>query len=188
MNFPPEAQKGKSVKSAWAALVKWAKATALRPGPGVRLAHTGTGTIVSFHAPRQVFRGAFPVTVSGDRASVGFGTIEGREPTIGGKPASAGDRVAFRAQDSDPEGRLWLVLRVTLDGKKISNREDAVTIAQSSDPRIKAGPPGTLQHPLAMLRSPDPKKPGLGATLHQIEYFHLRILFAGERPFILPVA
>jgi hypothetical protein len=188
MNFPPEAQKGKSVKAAWNALRQWAKSTVLRPGPGVRLAYTSAGTIINFHAPRQVFRGAFSVSVFGDRASVGFGTIEGIEPTIAGKPASEGGTVAFKPQDSDSEGRLWLVLRVTLNGKKISETLDAVTIAQASDPRILAGPQGIIQHPLAMLRSPDPKKPGMGATLHQIEYFHLRLLFAGERPFILPVA
>lgn len=188
MNLPPQAAKGKSVKEAWSAMCRWAKSSSLLPGPGVRLSRGANGTTINFRAPRQIFQGAFRVRLSGDRASVGFGTIDGKEPTIDGKPASNGGTIAFRAASADEEGRSWLVLRVTLDGKKISEKRDAITFAQSNAPGILAGPDGTIQHPLAVLRSPDPKKPGVGATLYQIEFFHLRILRAGDRFFILPAA
>jgi len=180
LNLPPQAQKGKSVKAAWQGLLKWAQAATLRAGPGVRIARRAGGTTISFAAPRQSFSGVFRVSIAGDRATVGVGTVEGIEPTISGVPIGGqfGKPVPTLKLDSgkyDKAGKSWVCVRARVDsesGRIDTKARDAVTIIQSARPH-GSDDLGTFA-PLAMLRRIDPKKPEIG-TAYQIAYWPLRI-------------
>ena len=176
--LPPLAEKGKSVKQAWDALVKWARGAVILSGPGVRLGRSSTGTTISFHAPRQVFSGAFKVVLSGETATVGTGTIEGVEPTINGIPIG-GDKtrpapsLTLSKSKFNDAGKSWVCARVTLkDGKIDPKDKTAVVIIQSDRPHGNDAK-GTFA-PLAMLRKSDPSSKDVG-DLYQIAYWNLRV-------------
>lgn len=180
MNMPPEAKKGKSVRQAWDALRKWARSAVILPGPGVRLARTAQGTVVSFQAPRQSFRGAFKITVSDGLATVGVGTVEGIEPTInrvkiGGEKGKPVPALKLSASKYDDEGRSWVcvAVKVTENGQLDSKASDAAMIVQSDHP-TRAIEDGRPVAPLAMLRRADPKGEDFG-EVHQIAYFNLKM-------------
>lgn len=77
--------------SDWNALLRWLHATQLRPGPGIRLARTPSGTIVTATpapiAPSGPFLPALTTTHDG-RQAIQFtrGLIAGVEPRIGSTP------------------------------------------------------------------------------------------------------
>lgn len=187
LTLPPEATKGKSVKAAWQALVAWAKSTRILPGPGVRLARTAAGTIISFSAPRQTFRGAFACTLTGDRVTIGLGTVEGIEPTLNGQPIT-GDKkhppptLLIANSKFNAAGKSWVCVRAKVTAGKFDPKaKDAVEIIQSDRPhgRDNTGPFA----PLAMLRRPDKDT---APTLHQIAYWHLRLYTRGTRSHLAP--
>jgi hypothetical protein len=178
VNLPPRAERGKPVRRAWDGLVQWAKNHVLRAGPGVRLTRGADGTTISFHAPRQSFRGAFRATLAGDRATVGLGTVDGIEPTIGGKKISGEPGEPPPSIKLDPgkynaDGKSWLCVqvRIAASGRIDTEARDAVTLIQSDHPHSSTDT--TAHVPLAMLRRADPKKTDTG-TLHQIAYWNLR--------------
>jgi len=182
--LPPQAEKGKSVRQAWDALVKWARGTAILSGPGVRISRSAGGTTVSFHAPRQSFRGAFRVNVSGGKATVGVGTINGAEPTIngvkiGGEKGKPIPSIILRPAKYDDEGRSWIcaVVKVTAAGKIDAAARDAITIVQTDHP-TKALEDGRPVAPLAMLRRADPKGTDFG-ELYQVAFFNLNMWGTG---------
>ena len=182
MTLPPKAQKGQSVRAAWDALTKWAKRARLRHGPGVRLAHTDNGTIISFVPAVTAFRGKFAVRIEGDSVTVGIGTVEGVEPTIGGTPITGGKdgvipKLKLSGGKYNEDGKSWICVRVTVPEKGMfsSKIKDAATIIQSSHPyNLLPRVEGAAIAPLAMLRRKDPKRDDFG-DLYQIAYFDLRI-------------
>jgi len=191
MQLPPKAEKGKSVIKAWHALEKWAMRTRLRPGMNTRLTETADGTIVTF-APRvQRVIGAFMVSTANDAAvRVGFGTIEGMEPTINGRLITDTEAVLPLGKDKfDESGRSWIGLLVRHEDEKINSKDPkAVTVVQRADfrPVLVAG---THFHPLAVIKKNTMKDGQEIRRLYQIEYFHLRASWsdAGKKLLISPL-
>lgn len=193
MQLPPKAEKGKSVKQAWRELEMWARRARLMPGMNTRLTETPDGTIISFAPVVQQFVGAFWVSMAHEKGvRVGFGTIEGIEPTIAGKAATDPEAVLPIADGMfDAGGRSWigLLIKHDKDGKIDPDKKDVVTVAQRKDfrPALVAE---THFHPIAVI-----KKSVLGnkqevRRLYQIEYFNLRASWsdAGKKMLIFPAA
>lgn len=183
--LPPKAEKGKSVLRAWRELREWAQSSRLLPGLNVRLARTAAGTIISFAPPPERFSGAFGVSMADSRsARVSYGTLEGIEPSIGGKPSTdPGAVLRIDKAKFDEAGQSWVGLAIKhKDGKLDKKAKDAVTVEQRDDPRYgtKAG---EHFHPIAVI-----KDTGLQRRLYQIEYFHLRASWNGRRLFVHPAA
>lgn len=192
INFPPQAEKGKSIKSAWDELVAWAKSAKIHSGPGVRLAHSAEGTTISFYGKRQSFSGAFPVSLSGDRVQVGMGTVSGIEPTINGIPITGDKDGVIPTLKLDPdkynsEGKTWVCVQAEIEEE--SNRidpekRDVVTIIQQDSPmRAKEN---TATAPLAMLARRDPENTDDIGTLYQIAYFNLKVYAGHGRRLLAP--
>ncbi len=192
MQLPPKAEKGKSVIEAWRALEVWARRARLLPGMNTRLAETADGTIVTF-APRvQRFIGAFWVSLADSQgARVGFGTIEGMEPTIAGKAITDPEAV-LRLNDGkfDDGGCSWIGLLIEHDedGKIDVESPETVTVVQRDDfrPRLVAG---THFHPLAVMKKIVLKNGQEIRRLYQIELFHLRASWsaAGKKMLVQPL-
>lgn len=190
MQLPPKAEKGKSVIKAWRALEQWAVRARLLPGMNTRLTETANGTIVTF-APRvQRFVGAFGVSLANDKAvRVGFGTIEGIEPTINGKPITDSEAVLSISGDMfDSGGRLWIGLLIRHEDEKINPKDTkAVTVVQRDDFRLVLEA-GAHFHPLAVIKKNILKNGQEMRRLYQIEYFHLRAAWsdAGKKLLVYP--
>lgn len=190
--LPPKAEKGKSVLKAWRELREWAQSAQLLPGLNVRLARTAAGTIISFAPPPERFSGAFGVSMA-DSASarVSYGTIEGIEPSIGGKPVT--DPAALlRIEEAkfDKSGQSWVGLAIKYDlktGKLDKKAKDAVVVEQRDAPRYGTEA-GKHFHPLAVIKNIKPDGGPETQRLYQIEYFHLRAAWNGRRLFVYPAA
>jgi hypothetical protein len=187
--LPPRAEKGKSVKVAWNQLVTWAVGVRLLPGRGVRLARSRRGTIVSFVPERQRFTGAFHAMPGNKEVRFAFGTIEGLEPTAGGKPISDPESKLKLADGKfDKAGRSWLgiLLKQDEEGKLDTKAKDVATMVQADSPG-GGTKNGEHFHPVALIKRT--KVAGVETTrFYQIEYFHLRVARKDRKLFVFPAA
>lgn len=174
---------------AWNQLVTWAVGARILPGRRVRLSHTPRGTIVSFVPDRRRFTGAFHAQAGDKSVRFAFGTIDFIEPKVGGKPISDPEAMLKLADGKfDQDGRSWLGILIRHDdkGKIDPEAKNSATMVQGAD-RGAGAKAGEHFHPVAIL-----KKTTVNAVettrFHQIEYFHLRTAWNGQRLFVFPAA
>ncbi len=172
---PPLVARGQRVTlGLFEAMRRAVLACRLIAGPGVRLRHTSSGTVISFAAGGQGFVHPWLVGLLGtEAANIRPGTINRvpatikGEPLDGGKAGNPAPRLDFGKPRLDAEGRGWICAECTFkpaDAWSVAK----VEIVQVADPDTADGAPlvglpnatgGSLplpgnraRHPLAMLR------------------------------------
>lgn len=159
----------------------------IKAGPGIsvmEITGRGAATIVSARRGAVMSAMAWEVGYGGDYITVGYGTVNEREPRFEGKLIS-GERgkdgvvrltkIPLPKDGWDSEGRQWLVLMVITGGKDKDGKEAEVPVVKFM------GRAGDLDFPenenmgicpLAVIKK--------GGAVHQIEYFHLRYRKSGK--------
>ena len=185
---------GEPVMPAWQRLLEWAKQFRLFTGRGVRLLRTPNGTYVVADLRSNPWNHPFKVRLAEREATVGFGTVEGVVPRIGGRTIDGLDEDGNEAEaprlrlagEPNEDLRSWVVVEVKVapEGGEIDPEDaEAVTIRHVRELKPEDAKVG--RHPLAMLIWASNRTTILRAR--QITHFNLSHLHvvdrgAGERP------
>lgn len=142
----------------------------IRGGAGIYVNRYGKQHVVS--AARSLFRfqPAFAPKWDGESATIGFGTVNGFEPLIDGKPISEGGRLKINSYDA--EGRSYIAIKVHVDSKtyKITDQSQvtiintAATGSRSVQEEASNGDPLIGICPIAVASN---------TGIHQIVHFNL---------------
>jgi hypothetical protein len=135
----------------------------IRGGSGINVSRFGKNVVLSANRHKEAFIPAFPVQFGGKFVSVGYGTVNGIEPTIMGvKISDPMNQPRIAIGDDDSEGRSWVYVKVQIDlgTMQISKKPDSVTIVTEKTDTDLVG-----YHPIAIISS---------GIIHQITYFNLQ--------------
>jgi hypothetical protein len=178
---PFVARRRERVKPKLAGFLSWLRAQRITGGRGVTVFQTEEGTVVSASARARSFLGAFKVTKVGRAIRVGVGFVNGRIPTIDGKPLDEGPTLELPKTLPDDKP-LFVVLQVKVDerlGRIDSEDKEAVTIGVGT--KEDASKKDTGYHPIAVFYPLQG-----GSKLFQLAYFSYNHAYRRGRHFFVP--
>lgn len=146
----------------------------IRGGPGIFVSRYGKQHVVSARRQRFPFIPAFYPSWNGRAVWIGYGTVNGFEPTINGRPISGGDSPegppSVVIEEYDAEGRSWIALRVEVDPKtyKLASADKLTVVNLVSAGERSVGNEGNPLvgfYPIAVASN---------TGIHQIVHFNLQ--------------
>ena len=179
---------GEPVMPAWQRLLEWAKQFRLYAGRGVRLNRTPNGTYVVADLKANPWNHPFKVRLAEREAAVGFGTVNGIVPRIGGKTIDGLDATGRETEppklpltgEPNEDLRSWVAVDVKLapESEEIDPDDpDAAKISHVRDLKPESKEVG--RHPLAMLIWASNRTTIVRAR--PITHFNLRHLYVVDR-------
>jgi hypothetical protein len=179
---PFVARRRERVKPKLAGFLSWLRSQRITGGRGITVFQTEEGTVVSASARSQSFVGAFKVTTKVGRAiRVGVGFVNGRLPTIDGKPLDQGP--ALQLPKTPPDDKpLFVFLQVKVDEKSGRiNPEDKEAVTIGVGTKEDASKKDTGYHPIAVFYPLEG-----GSKLFQLAFFSYNHAYRRGRHFFVP--
>lgn len=156
-------------------------------GPGLVKDESGSGFFLRAETSAASFAGSFAVSLSGDEATIGTGTVENITPWIGSKKIDdADDQPKLKLSDGPNDDlRSWACIRVAIDpeAEKLTidpEDEESLVIIHANDleeaAKQEEGQASVIL-PIAMFIWSDKSTT---SAVHQIVYFNQRLSIAKD--------
>jgi len=178
---PFVARRRERVKPKLAGFLSWLRSQRITGSRGITVFQTEEGTVISASARPQSFVGAFKVTRVGRAIRVGLGFVNGRLPTIEGKPLDEGPTLELPKKLPDDKP-FFVFLQVKVDEKseRIDPKDkEAITIGVGT--KEDAAEKDTGYHPIAVFYPLEG-----GSKLFQLAYFSYNHAYRKGRHFFVP--